>query len=213
MSIFTVEKSTWHKTDRFGSGYRTFHYEPVSKEYYDKIHEENDKLQKKWIDILNNGFISASDISFATGYCRRYIESVLNQSGYYWFINRDIYKSGAKFWHFSDVEHCFPEIRNCVQKLVNDEFNPFCVSFNGKLLYVYFQYFGIKFYVEEVRLEKKKHDREMKKLEEAMEIDVDTLMERIFDEARKRGGNIASMLDEFNANGEIPRIGFRRDEE
>ena len=48
----------------------------------------------------------------------------------------------------------------------------------------------------------------MRELEKAAEIDVDALMDEIFERAKVRGGHIGSILDEMVANNDIPRVGF-----
>jgi SMC interacting uncharacterized protein involved in chromosome segregation len=118
-----------------------------------------------------------------------------------------VYKDGSVFWKIDEIEHCFPDIRSQIRAFI-DKYTPKEEYWNDEVISLYYGYSRERFFVEEVRKKKAEQDKRMRELEDAAEIDVDVLMDEIFERAKTIGGHIGSILDEMVANNDIPRIGF-----
>lgn len=226
MSVYSYEKKQWISTDNFGSGYRKVGYIPLSVKEFEKFQKEAQKGFKKWSFILESGFISTNDIirclcqnpDLRTTWDsvlrnnRLYVDQKLKISGYYSYKDRSVYKDGSVFWKIDEIEHCFPDIRSQIRAFV-DKYTPKEEYWNDEVISLYYGYSRERFFVEDVRKKKAEQDKQMRKLEEAAEIDVDALMDEIFERAKTSGGHIGSILDEMVANNDIPRIGFGGEKE
>lgn len=221
MSIYSYEKQQWISTDNFGSGYRKIDYILLSTKEFEKFQKEARKGFEKWSFILESGFISTNDIirclcqdatlrhtlNYIFRNNRLYVDERLKSSGYYSYKDRNIYKDGSVFWKIDEIEHCFPDIRSQIEVFV-DEYTPKEEYWNNEVISLYYGYSRERFFIEEVRKKKVEHDKRMRELEEADEIDVDALMDEIFERVKVRGGHMGSILDEMVSNNDIPRIGL-----
>lgn len=221
MSVYSYEKKQWVSTDNFGSGYRKVDYVLLSVKEFEKFQKEAQKGFEKWSFILESGFISTLDIirclcqnpdlrntwDSVLRNNRLYVDQKLKNSGYYSYKDRSVYKDGSVFWKIDEIEHCFPDICSQIRAFI-DKYTPKEEYWNGEVISLYYGYSRERIFVEEVRKKKAEEDKRMRELEEAAEIDVDALMDEIFERAKTRGGHIGSVLDEMIANNDIPRIGF-----
>ena len=221
MSVYSYEKKQWVSTDNFGSGYRKVDYIPLSVKEFEKFQKEARKGLEKWSFVLESGFISTLDIirclcqspdlrntwDSVLRSNRLYVDQKLKNSGYYSYKDRNVYKDGSVFWKIDEIEHCFPDIRSQIMAFL-DKYTPKDEYWNGEVISLWYGYSGERFFVEEVRKKKAEQDKRMHELEKAAEIDVDALMDEIFERAKTSGGRIGSILDEMVANNDIPRKGF-----
>ena len=220
MSIYSYEKRQWVSTDNFGSGYRKVDYILLSVKEFEKFQKEANKGREKWFFIRESGFISTTDIirclcqqpdlrntwDSVLRRNRMYVDERLKNSGYYSYKDRNIYKDGSVFWKIDEIEHCFPDIRSQIEAFI-DRYTPKEEYWNDEVISLYYGYSGERLYVEDMRKKKIDHDKQMREMEEAAEIDVNALMDEIFKRAKKRGGFIGTILDEMVMNNDVPRKG------
>lgn len=226
MSVYSYEKKQWISTDDFGSGYRKVNYIPLSVKEFEKFQKEARKGFEKWSFVLESGFISTLDIirclcqkpdlqntwNSVLRNNRAYVDRKLKSSGYYSYKDRNVYKDGSVFWKIDEIEHCFPDIRSQIEAFIS-QYTPKMEYWNGEVISLYYGYSRERLFIEEVRKKKVEHDKRMRDLEKAAEIDEDALMDEIFERAKTRGGHIGSILDEMVTNNDIPRIGFGGEKE